>query len=113
MVRGDWLLKLALGVAVPLALVALVSSKALAGEAEEPKKTTVTGKVTVEKNDKAEVTGVKVGTQKLVLDDKAKELAGKLADKQAEATGTLDKDGALKVESYKEVEEKKKEEKKE
>ena len=106
MARRGWLLKLALGAVVPLALMAMVSSKALAAEGDEPKKTTVTGKVAVDKDDKGEVTGVKVGTQKLVLDDKAKELAGKLADKQAEATGTLS-DAGLKVESYKAVEEKK------
>jgi len=107
MARREGLMKLVLGIMVPLALLAMMSSKVFAAEGDEPaKKTTVTGKVAVDKDDKGEVTGVKVGTQKLVLDDKAKELAGKLADKQAEATGTLS-DAGLKVESYKAVEEKK------
>jgi hypothetical protein len=93
---------------VPLAMLAMVAGKAFAEEGGEPaKKATVTGKVAVEKNDNGAVTAVKVGDQKLVLDDKAKELAGKLADKQAEVTGTVDKDGALKLESYKAVEEQK------
>jgi hypothetical protein len=105
--RREWLMKLALGMVVPLAMLAMVSSKAFAEGDEPAKKTTVTGKVAVEKNDAGEVTGVKVGAQKLVLDDKSKELAGKLADKQAEVTGTVDKDGALKLESYKAAEEKK------
>lgn len=109
MARRGWLLRLALGLAVPLALVALVAGRTLAEEAaqEEAKKATVTGVVAVEKNDEDAVTGVKVGEQVLVLDEKAKELAGKLAGKKAEVTGTLDEDGNLKVAGYKEVVEKK------
>jgi hypothetical protein len=109
MVRSEWLLRLSLAAVLPLALLALVAGSAFSAE-EEAKKTTATGTVSVQKDENGAVTGVQVGAQKLALDDKAKELAGALADKKVEVTGTLDKDGALKVESYKEVEEKKAEE---
>jgi hypothetical protein len=92
-------------VAASLAVVAIVGGVSLAEEKKEEKKT-VTGVVSVTKDDKGAVTGVKVGDQKLVLDDKAKEVA-KLDGKKVEVTGVLDKDGALKVESFKEVVEKK------
>ena len=103
------MIKLLAGLVASLVVVAAMSCGALAAEEkkEEVKKTTVTGAVSVTKDDKAVVTGVKVGDQKLVLDDKAKEVAA-LDGKKVEVTGVADKDGALKVESFKEVVEPKK-----
>jgi ABC-type Zn uptake system ZnuABC Zn-binding protein ZnuA len=103
------MIKLLVGLVASLVVVAVFSCGAVAAEEkkEEAKKTTVTGTVGVTKDDKGAVTGVKVGEQKLVVDEKAQEVA-KLDGKKVEVVGTLAADGALKVESCKEVVEPKK-----
>src|SRR5512135_140425 len=104
MVKWNFPLKCLAGLALALAAAAVIGSSAFAEE-EAAKKTTATGVVAVEKGaDGAIITVVVKGDAKvkLVLDDKAKEVA-KLEGKTVEVTGTLDAAGALKVESFKEV----------
>ncbi len=81
----------------------------IAGSIAAEEKKVVVGTVEVDRDDEGGVTGVAIGTDdgkvKLVLDAKARKLAGDLAGKRAEVSGTMGSDGLLKVSSYKEVKE--------
>ena len=95
--------------AVKLFVVALLLS-AFALHAEDEEKT-VTGTVSVQKNDDGDVTSVtlKAGGEsyKVVVDDNGKKLAAEDVNAQYEVKGTVSKEGeesVLKVASYKKVE---------
>ncbi len=97
------------GLVASLVVVAVIGSGAMAAEkkaGKAPAAKTVTGTVSVQKDDKGELTGVSVKvderkTVKLTVDDKAKEVAA-LDGKKVEVTGKMAK-GMLTVESFKEV----------
>ena len=59
-----------------------------------PEMTPAKGEVKVAKDDKGEVTGVKIGDQEIVLDEMGKDLAATMAGKKTEAAGTV-ADGKL------------------
>lgn len=98
--------------AVKLFVAALLLS-AFALHAEDEEKT-VTGNVSVQKDEGGAVTGItlKAGdaSYKVVVDDNGKKLAAEDAAAQYEVKGTVSKEGetsVLKVASYKKVEAKK------
>ena len=100
-------MKSVLALAALLCVVVLVSNVV----AEEAAEVTITGVVSVVKNDEGAVTAVTVKagdvTYNVVLDAKGKALAA-LAGKKAEVKGTV-AEKALTVKSFKEVKEEKKE----
>lgn len=96
--------------AVKLFVAALLLS-AFALHAEDEEKT-VTGNVSVQKDEGGAVTGITLkdaggATYKVVVDDNGKKLAAEDAAAQYEVKGTVSKEGetsVLKVASYKKVE---------